>query len=72
MTADFEMKQAGTRREFLRVRVTDRGLLEAFPVQNSAVLTSAAWADGLADVEAARCVARGDQVPYLAFSELFA
>jgi molybdopterin molybdotransferase len=72
MTADFEMKQAGTRREFLRVRVTDRGLLEAFPVQNSAALTSAAWADGLADVEAARCVARGDQVPYLAFSELFA
>jgi molybdopterin molybdotransferase len=72
MRADFEVKQPGPRREFLRVRATDQGLLEAFAVQNSAVLTSAAWADGLADVAAGRCVGRGDQVPYLSFSELFA
>jgi molybdopterin molybdotransferase len=71
MRADFDVQRPGTRREFLRVRVTDHGALEAFPVQNSAVLTSAAWADGLADIEVGRCVARGAEVPYLPFSELF-
>jgi molybdopterin molybdotransferase len=71
MPADFEVAQPGTRREFLRVRVGDRGMLEAFAVQNSAVLTSAAWAHGLADIALGRRVARGDQVPYLPFSELF-
>jgi molybdopterin molybdotransferase len=71
MRADFEVWQAGARRELLRVRVTDQGLLQAFAVQNSAVLTSAAWADGLADIEVGRLVARGDEVPYLPFSELF-
>ncbi len=71
MRADFEVRQAGARRELLRVRVTDQGCLQAFAVQNSAVLTSAAWADGLADIEVGRRVARGDEVPYLPFSELF-
>lgn len=71
MRADFDVQRPGTRREFLRVRVTDQGSLEAFAVQNSAVLTSAAWADGLADIEVGRCVARGAEVPYLPFSELF-
>jgi molybdopterin molybdotransferase len=46
-------------------------MLEAFPVQNSAVLTSAAWADGLADIAAGSLVARGSEVPYLPLSELF-
>jgi len=71
MRADFEVAQAGPRREFLRVRVTGQGTLEAFPVQNAAVLTSAAWADGLADIAAGSKVVRGDIVPYLPFSELF-
>jgi molybdopterin molybdotransferase len=71
MRADFEVKQPGMRREFLRVRVTAQGMLEAFPVQNAAVLTSAAWADGLADIAAGRLVARGSEVPYLPLSELF-
>ena len=71
MRADFDVVQPGTRREFLRVRVTAQGMLEAFAVQNSAVLTSAAWADGLADIEIGRRVSRGSEVPYLPFSELF-
>jgi molybdopterin molybdotransferase len=72
MRTDFEVEQAGPRREFLRVRVNQAGTLERFPVQNSAVLTSAAWADGLADIAAGSRVARGSEVPYLPFSELFA
>ncbi len=70
MRADFEVARAGVRREFLRVRINEAGALEAFAVQNAAVLTSAAWADGLADVAAGITVARGDLVPYLPFSEL--
>ncbi len=70
MRADFEIKQAGIRREFLRVRVTGQGMLEAFPVQNAAVLTSVAWADGLADIAAGSVVVRGSEVPYLPLSEL--
>jgi molybdopterin molybdotransferase len=71
MRADFEVEQPGQRREFLRVRVNERGALEAFAVQNSAVLTSAAWGDGLADIALGSRVARGNEVPYLPFSELF-
>jgi molybdopterin molybdotransferase len=71
MRADFEVKRPGPRREFMRVRVSDAGTLEAFAVQNSAVLTSVAWADGLADIAAGTRVERGSEVPYLPFSELF-
>jgi molybdopterin molybdotransferase len=71
MRADFEIPRPATRREFLRVRVSERGLLEAFPVQSSAVLTSVAWADGLADIAEGRRVERGAEVPYLPLSELF-
>jgi molybdopterin molybdotransferase len=71
MRADFEVRQPGMRREFLRVRVTGQGTLEAFPIQNSAVLTSVAWADGLADIAAGSLVERGSVVPYLPLSELF-
>jgi molybdopterin molybdotransferase len=70
MRADFEVRRAGSRREFLRVRVGAEGALELFPVQNSAALTSAAWAHGLADVAIGATVAPGDIVPYLPFSEL--
>jgi molybdopterin molybdotransferase len=72
MRADFEVERPGPRREFLRVRINERGGLDAFPIQNSAVLTSAAWGDGLADIAVGSRVARGSSVPYLPFSELFA
>lgn len=71
MRVDFEVRQPGSRREFLRVRITGRGTLEPYPIQNSAVLTSVAWAHGLADIAAGRAVPRGDEVPFLPFSELF-
>lgn len=71
MRVDFEVRKPGPRREFLRVRVTERGTLEPYPIQNSAVLTSVAWAHGLADIAAASAVQRGNEVPFLPFSELF-
>lgn len=70
LRADFDLPKPDKRREFLRVRVNAQGGLELFPNQNSAVLTSCAWADGLVDNPAGRAIARGDTVSYLPFSEL--
>ena len=61
----FEFK-AGGRREYLRVRTVedDRGetRLEKFPNQGSGIMTSLAWADALAEVEAGRHVMPGDRL----------
>jgi molybdopterin molybdotransferase len=70
MRAAFELTKADKRREFLRVRVDGEGGVELFPNQNSAVLTSCAWADGLVDNPAGGTIARGDVVRFLPFSEL--
>jgi molybdopterin molybdotransferase len=70
LRADFELPKADKRREFLRVRVNAHGGLDLFPNQNSAVLTSCAWADGLVDNPAGHPIARGETVAYLPFAEL--
>jgi len=69
MRAQFEVKRPGQRREFLRVRIADGGL-QAYPSQNSAVLSSLYWAHGLADIAIGLTVAPGDIVPYLPLAEL--
>jgi molybdopterin molybdotransferase len=69
--ADFDWPQPDTRREFLRVKWNAQGGLDLYPTQDSAVLTSTAWADGLVDNPAGRSVARGDMVRFLAYSELY-
>jgi len=70
LRADFDWPRADKRREFLRVRVNAAGGLELFGNQNSAVLTSATWADGLVDNPAGQTVARGAAVRYLPFADL--
>lgn len=70
MRADFDWPKPDRRREFLRVRINEDGGLDLFPNQSSGVLTSCAWADGLADNPAGQAVARGDPVRFLPFSEL--
>ena len=72
LRADFEWPRAEARREFLRVRRNSAGGLELFPNQNSAVLTSCVWADGLVDNPPGTVIARGDAVRYLPFAELLA
>ncbi len=62
--------RADKRREFLRARVGDDGRVELHPEQNSAVLSSTVWGDGLVDNPAGRSFAAGDMVRFLAFSEL--
>jgi molybdopterin molybdotransferase len=70
LPADFDLPKGDTRREFLRARVNARGALELFPNQNSAVLNSAVWADGLIDNPAGRSIQRGDSVRFLPYAEL--
>ncbi len=72
MRADFDWPRADKRREFLRVRRNSAGGLDLYANQNSAVLTSTAWADGLVDNPAGATITRGNAVQYLSFAELMA
>lgn len=69
--ADFERTKPCPREEFVRVRRNDAGGLDIYPKQNSQVLTSCAWADGLVDIPAGATVSRGDIVVYYPFGEMF-
>jgi molybdopterin molybdotransferase len=70
MRADFAWPKPDKRREFLRVRRNAAGGLDLFPRQGSGVLTSLAWADGLADIAPGQAVAPGDTVRFLPLAEL--
>lgn len=61
--------KGGSRREFIRVRRNAEGELENYRTQNSAVLTSCTWADGLADIPAGADLKKGDLVTYIPFTE---
>jgi len=69
--ADFDWIEPDPRREFLRAKWNASGGLDLYPTQDSAVLTSTAWADGLVDNPPNRSIRRGDRVRYLPFAELY-
>lgn len=69
--ADFDWTKPGAREEFVRVRRNAEGGLDLYHTQNSQVLTSCAWADGLVDIPAHATVQKGDIVLYYPFGELF-
>jgi molybdopterin molybdotransferase len=69
--ADFDWPRPDARREFLRVKWNLQGGLELYPTQDSAVLTSTAWADGLVDNPAQHAIRKGDTVRFLPYSELY-
>ena len=69
--ADFDWPEPDARREFLRVKWNAQGGLDLYPTQDSAVLTSTAWADGLVDNPAGRAIAKGDAVRFLPYAELY-
>jgi molybdopterin molybdotransferase len=71
MRADFDWPEPDQRREFLRVRWNAQGGLDIYPTQDSAVLTSTAWADGLVDNPAAHAIRKGDLVRFMPYSELY-
>jgi molybdopterin molybdotransferase len=69
--ADFDWPEPDARREFLRVKWNEQGGLDLYPTQDSAVLTSTAWADGLVDNPARHAIRKGDMVTFLPYSELY-
>ncbi len=69
--ADFDWREPDLRREFLRVKWNVQGGLDLYPTQDSAVMTSTAWADGLVDNPAGGAIARGERVRFLPYSELY-
>ena len=69
--ADFDWPEPDARREFLRVKWNVRGGLDLYHTQDSAVLMSTAWADGLVDNPADRTIRAGDMVTFMPYSELY-
>lgn len=69
--ADFDWSEPDVRREYLRVKWNAEGGLDLYPTQDSAVLTSTVWADGLVDNPPRRVIRRGDRVSVLPFAELY-
>jgi len=69
--ADFDWLEPDARREFLRVKWNAQGGLDLYPTQDSAVLTSTAWADGLLDNPAGHAITKGDSVCFLPYAELY-
>lgn len=67
--AGFSWSKPGKRREFLRARL-ESGRVVPYSNQSSGVLRSAAWAEGLAQVLEGTTLAEGDQVQFIAMSEL--
>jgi molybdopterin molybdotransferase len=68
--ADFARAKVDKRREFLRAKRNSQGGLDLFANQNSSVLTSCVWADGLIDLPAGGTIAQGDLVQFIPFSNL--
>jgi molybdopterin molybdotransferase len=68
--AGFDWSKPDVRREFLRCRLAADGTLDLYGNQSAAVLTSTAWADGLADNPPGQTIRRGDTVRFVPFSEL--
>jgi molybdopterin molybdotransferase len=69
--ADFTWDKPDARREFLRVKWNAQGGVDLYPTQDSAVLTSTSWADGLVDNPANQAIHPGDRVKFLSFAELY-
>ena len=73
LPAGFSVSRPGKRQEYLRVRcVVKNGqqVLEQHPNQSSGMLSSAVWADGLAEVPVGKTLAMGEPVAFYPFSAL--
>jgi len=73
LPADFSVKKAGKRQEYLRVRCVPKDgnmMLEKHPNQSSGMLSSAVWADGLAVVPVGETVSPGSMLAYWPFPAL--
>lgn len=65
LRADFSYMVKGNRMEFVRVRRNAKGGLDIYPTQDSAIISSAVWSDGVAIIPAGATILPGDIVEYL-------
>jgi len=65
LRADFSYTVKGNRMEIVRVRRNDRGGLDIYPNQDSSIITSAVWADGVSMIPAGTAVNPGDPLSFL-------
>jgi len=70
VNAGFAWNKAGSRREYLRVRL-EAGRAVLYPNQSSGVLLGATWADGLVEVPENSTHGIGDPLRFIPFNELF-
>ena len=68
---NFDIKKAGKRREFMRVRRNANNILDVHPNQSSGMLSSASWAEGLAVIMENTAPQKGDVVDFIPFDTLF-
>jgi molybdopterin molybdotransferase len=72
--AAFDWPRPAKRREFLRARLESAGdgrpEVRVYPTRSSGVLSSVAWANGLAVIPAGHTVERGQPVQFIPLSEL--
>ena len=65
LRADFSYTVKGNRMEFVRVKRNAKGGLDIYPTQDSAIISSAVWSDGVAAIPAGATILPGDIVEYL-------
>jgi molybdopterin molybdotransferase len=72
--AAFDWPKPDKRREFVRARLVPGGdgtpRVQVYPSRSSGVLSSVAWANGLAVIPEGQAVEQGESIQFLPFSEL--
>ena len=73
VVAGFDWPKPDSRREFLRARLEhvpgQETLARIYPNQDSAVLSSTTWAQGLVEIGEGQTLRAGDRVDYIAFAQ---
>lgn len=67
--ANFTWQANVQRQEYLRAQRDDKGNITIHPKQNSGILSSTAWANGLAVIPPQQDIAVGDRVEFIRFKE---
>lgn len=64
LRADFNYTVKGNRMEIVRVRRNHQGGLDIYPNQDSSIISSAVWADGVSMIPAETVIQPGDMLPF--------
>ena len=70
-TANFSWEANQKRQEYLRAQINQEGHIDIHPKQNSGVLSSTTWANGLVVVSPQNNIQQGDSVNFIPFNDFF-